>query len=169
LISQWTFGGVVSARSGFPVDVLVSETLDGFAIANYRPTQFFNVPAWIADSSVPGRRALNPNAFGYPLAGQIPIGRNALRGFGMWQADVMAERPVWKRDAMQLSLRADAFNVTNHAQFSDPVRYASNPMFGQSQSALNLMFGSGSQGSGQSPAFLMGAPRSLQLALRFSF
>ncbi len=71
---------------------------------------------------------------------------------------------------MQITLRADAFNVTNHPQFSDPVRYASNPMFGQSQSALNLMFGSGSPGSGQSPAFLMGAPRSLQLAgVRFSF
>ena len=169
VMSRWTFGSVISARSGFPVDVLVSETLDGFAIANYRPTQFSNVPAWVTDPNVPGGRALNPNAFGYPLSGQIPIGRNALRGFGMWQADVTAERPIWKRDAMQISLRADAFNVTNHAQFSDPVRYASNPMFGQSQSALNLMFGSGSPGSGQSPAFLMGAPRSLQLALRFSF
>jgi hypothetical protein len=169
LISPWTFGGMVSARSGFPLDVLVSETLDGFAIANYRPTQFFNVPAWMADLRVPGGRSLNPNAFGYPLAGQIPIGRNVLRGFGMWQADVTAERSVWKRDAMQLTLRADAYNVTNHAQFSDPVRYASNPMFGQSQSALNLMFGSGSPGSGQSPAFLMGAPRSVQLGLRFSF
>ncbi len=169
LMSRWTFASVISARSGFPVDVLVSETLDGFAIANYRPTQFANVPAWVADASVPGGRALNPNAFGYPLAGQIPIGRNALRGFGMWQADVTAERPVWRRDGMQISFRADAFNVTNHAQFSDPVRYASNPMFGQSQSALNLMFGGGSPGSGQSPAFLMGAPRSLQLAMRFSF
>ena len=87
----------------------------------------------------------------------------------MWQSDITAERPLWRRDARQISLRVDAYNVTNGARFVDPVRYANNPMFGQSQSALNLMLGGGSPSSGQSPAFLMGAPRSIQGSLRFSF
>jgi hypothetical protein len=97
------------------------------------------------------------------------MGRNTIRGFGMWQADVMAEHPLWQRDARQISFRLDAYNVFNHPQFADPVPFASNPMFGQSQSALNLMLGGGSPGSGQSPAFLMGAPRSLQASVRFGF
>jgi hypothetical protein len=59
----------------------------------------------------------------------------------MWQGDVSAERPIWKKDARQISFRAEAYNVMNTPQFADPVRYASNPMFGQSQSALNLMLG----------------------------
>jgi len=112
---------------------------------------------------------LNPYAFAYPVEGLDALGRNVIRGFGMWQSDLSAQHPVWTRDAFRASLRVDAYNAFNHPQFADPVRYASNPMFGQSQSALNLMFGSGSPGSGQSPAFLMGGPRSLQVAVRLSF
>jgi Carboxypeptidase regulatory-like domain len=168
LISQWTLGGIATARSAFPLDALISETLDGFAVANFRSALQPGVPLWITDSNYPGGRYLNPNAFVYPVY-IPPMGRNVLRGFGMWQADLTAQRPIWEKDGFHLSIRADAYNAFNHAQFADPLRYASNPMFGQSQSALNLMFGSGSPSSGQSPAFLMGAPRSLQLSLRLAF
>jgi hypothetical protein len=53
--------------------------------------------------------------------------------------------------------------------FADPGRYLSSPMFGESSSPLNLMLGSGSPASGQSPAFQMGGSRSVQLSLRLSF
>jgi hypothetical protein len=92
-----------------------------------------------------------------------------LRGFGAWQVDASAERPIWSKEALHISFRMEAYNAFNHALFADPMRYASNPLFGQAQSALNLMFGSGSPGSGESPALLMGAPRSLQASLRVSF
>ncbi len=169
LSSNWTLGAMAFARSGFPVDVLVSETLDGFAIANYRPTRLAGVPTWIADPSAPGGLVLNPNAFGYPFPGEDPESRNSIRGFGMWQTDVAAERPFFERSGLRVSFRADAYNLANTPRFADPVRFASNPLFGQSQSALNLMLGGGSPSSGQSPAFLMGAPRSLQLSLRVTF
>jgi hypothetical protein len=97
------------------------------------------------------------------------MGRNVLRGFGLWQADMSAERIIALPGAWRLALRAEAYNVFNHPQFGDPLRYASNPLFGQSQSPLNLMFGSGSPASGESPALVTGAPRSLQLSLRLSF
>jgi hypothetical protein len=169
LASQWTFAAIVTGHTGFPVDVQLSETLEGFAVANYRPGLVPHMPIWIADPGAPGGRVWNPYAFAYPVDGLDAVGRNVIRGFGMWQADISAEHPVWTRDAFRASLRVDAYNAFNHAQFADPVRYASNPMFGQSQSALNLMFGSGSPGSGQSPAFLMGGPRSLQVSGRLSF
>lgn len=178
LLSQWTFGAVATLRTGFPMDIQFSETEDGFAIANYQVGLVPGAPIWISSPSVPGGRALNPgqpyngglpNAFVYPVAGIQALGRNTIAGFGAWQTDATAGRTVWERDALRIGLRVDAYNAFNHAQFADPARYASNPMFGQSQSPLNLMFGGGSPNSGQSPAFLMGAPRSLQVSLRLSF
>jgi hypothetical protein len=71
--------------------------------------------------------------------------------------------------AWRLALRAEAYNIFNHPEFGDPLRYASNPLFGQSLSPLNLMFGGGSPASGASPALVTGAPRSMQVSLRLSF
>jgi hypothetical protein len=87
----------------------------------------------------------------------------------MWQSDCSAGRSFALRDKLRLAIRAEAYNVFNHPQFADPMPYLSNPMFGQSGSSLNLMMGSGSPTSGQSPAFQMGGPRSLQLSLRLGF
>ena len=168
-LSNWNFGTMATARSGFPLDVQVSETLEGFAVANYQPGVTLGSPAWIPEPTAPGGRVLNTHAFLYPFPGNPILGRNALRGFGAWQVDASAERPIWSKEALHISFRMEAYNAFNHALFADPMRYASNPMFGQSQSALNLMFGSGSPGSGESPALLMGAPRALQASLRFSF
>jgi hypothetical protein len=169
LYSQWTLSGLVYARSAFPVNVLVSETLNGLAIANYRPDLIPGVPLWVADAGTPGGLRLNPKAFQTPTTAQGDLGRNSIRGFGAWQADLAAERPIRLNQAVQLMLRVEAFNALNHVQFADPSRFLSNPMFGESSSPLNLMMGSGSPASGQAPAFLMGGPRSLQLSLRLSF
>jgi hypothetical protein len=68
-----------------------------------------------------------------------------------------------------VELRLAAFNVTNHAQFGDPVRFLSSPLFGQSTSMLNLMLGSGTPHSGIAPAFQIGGPRVLQITVRFRF
>lgn len=167
--SGWTFGTVVSARSGFPVDVLISETLDGFAIENYRAGLFPGAQPWVSDPKLPAGRGLNPDAFGFPLQNLAPLGRNAIRGFGMWQADVSTERAFVLGRTWRLALRGEAYNLFNHPLFGDPVRYASNPMFGQSQTPLNLMFGGGSPSSGESPALVTGGPRALQVSVRLSF
>jgi len=182
LVSRWTFGAIAAARTGFPLDVQLSETDNGFAIANYQAGAISGAPVWISSRysfpAAPGGRVLNPGpphnggapvAFAFPVEGVQPAGRNSIDGFGAWQADLSAERPIWERDRLHIRLRMEAYNAFNHAQFADPAHYWSNPMFGQSQSPLNLMFGSGSPSSGQSPAFLMGAPRSLEASLRLSF
>jgi hypothetical protein len=65
------------------------------------------------------------------------LGRDAVRGFGAWQTDLSAQRAfqfsAWCRFLFQLQ----AFNALNRAQFADPSRFLSNPMFGRSNSALN--------------------------------
>jgi hypothetical protein len=168
-LRRWTLATYTYARTGFPIDVLLSETLDGSAVSNYRPNLVSGMPLWLNDSSVPGGRRLNPAAFSSPSGIVGDLGRNSIHGFAAWQSDVAAERPIRVNDAIKLTFRAEAYNVFNHAQFADPVRFLSNPLFGISESPLNLMLGTGSPVSGQAPAFQMGGPRSLQLSLRLSF
>jgi hypothetical protein len=165
----WTFGTFLSARSGFPIDVISSENIPGFAVSNLRPSLVHGAPLWVPDSAAPGGRYLNSNAFlAFPYAiGNLP--RNAIRGAGMWQLDCASERAFRFGDSLRLQFRAEAYNLANHPRFADPVRFLSNPLFGQSSSPLDLMYGSGSPSSGQSPPFQMGGARSMQLSLRLSF
>jgi len=169
LLRRWDLGTFFYTRTAFPVDVLSSESLDGFAIANLRPNLIPGLPLWIPNANVAGGRQLNPAAFAPAAAIPGNLGRDAVRGFGMWQADCAAGRSFALYEKLRLSIRGEIYNLFNHPQFADPMPYLSNPMFGQSGSSLNLMMGSGSPTSGQSPAFQMGGPRSLQVSLRLSY
>lgn len=169
LFGGWTAGASLYARSAFPVDVMVSETTSGFAVANQRPGLLPGVPLWVDAPGLPARLKLNPKAFASPTGGFGTLGRNAVRGFGMWQADASLSRELRSRGDLRITLRLEAFNVFNHPLFADPLRYRSSPLFGESTSPLNLMLGSGSPASGQSPVFQMGGPRCLQVSLRVSF
>ncbi len=166
---HWTLSGLFYARTGFPIDVVASETFQGSAVSNNQPDLISGVPVWIPDSSAPGGQRLNAAAFRMPASATGNLGRNAIRGFGEWQADVAAQKPIRLGESIRIAIRGEAFNVFNHAQFADPTRYLSNLLFGLAASPLNLMLGSGSPISGQSPAFQMGGPRALQVSVRLSF
>ena len=68
-----------------------------------------------------------------------------------------------------LHVRLEAFNLFNHVNPADPVRFLNSPLFGRSPSMLDLMLGTGTARSGVAPAFQMGGPRSLQVTLRLQF
>ena len=163
----WLLSGLVSARTGFPIDVLASENVLGFGFDDSpRPNLVGNVPVWIDDASVPGGRRLNPLAFAVPPRNQQGnLARNAIRGFGMAQLDVALEREFAVREGV-LSLRLEAFNVLNHPQFADPVRFLDSPLFGLRPSMLDSMLGGGTPNSGLTPAFQQGGARVLQLGVR---
>jgi hypothetical protein len=167
---HWVVSGLITARSGFPIDVLSSENLLGLEFDDYpRPNRIPGVPLWIEDATVPGSRRLNPAAFSVAPAGQQGnLGRNALRGFGMGQADLALEREFSVREGA-LSFRLEAFNAVNHPQLADPVRYLNNPFFGTSVSMLNSMLGSGTPHSGVAPTLQVGGSRVLQGGIRFSW
>jgi hypothetical protein len=170
-LSGWAFDGVFHARSGFPVSVLNSEDYMGITLMNaFRPNLVYGVPQWIPDSTVAGGRRLNPNAFQVTPSGQQgTLGRNSLPGFGMWQVDLALRREFHLTERRRLQFRVEAYNLLNHANFADPARYLDSPIFGQSNSMLNLMLGTGSPGSGLSPILQTGGSRSLQGSLRFQF
>jgi hypothetical protein len=169
LLSGWTAAASLYARTAFPVDVVVSETTSGLVIANQRPNLLTGVPLWVEAPGLAAHRKLNPRAFSSATKSFGTLGRNAVRGFRMWQADASVSRDLWRHEGLRAAFRVEAFNVFNHPLFADPLRYRSSPLFGESTSPLNLMLGSGSPASGQSPAFQMGGARSLQVSLRVSF
>jgi hypothetical protein len=159
----WTLDGVLRVRSGFPINILNTGQFLGVPFENvYRPNLVGGVPLW-----VDGRR-INPSAFrATPDGTQGNLGRNALTGFGMNQVDLAMHRDLVLRDQHSIEVRIEAYNALNHPNFADPTRILASPLFGRSVSMLNSMLGTGSPGSGLSPLFQSGGPRSVQLALRY--
>jgi hypothetical protein len=168
-LEGWALDGMLRARTGFPITVLNAEHSLGIAFSNvFRPNRVGGQPLWINDPTVPGGRTLNTQAF-QMVPGQGNLGRNAIMGFGMSQIDLALRRDWRFAEKRTLQFRAEAFNLFNQVNFGDPVRFLSNPLFGQSPSLLNLMLGTGSPGSGLTPVLQSGGPRSVQLVLRFRF
>lgn len=165
----WMLDALLQLRTGFPIDVLSSENAFGIGFADFqRPDRINSAPLWSVDPNVPGARRLNADAFrvtSYPGS----LGRNAIRGFGMTQLDIALHRAFPVTDLGSMELRAEVFNVLNHPNFADPIRFLDNPLFGQSASMLNLRLGSGAPGTGAAPSFQSGGPRSVQLMVRFRF
>jgi hypothetical protein len=113
---------------------------------------------------------LNRNAFSLPSGGiQGSLGRNAVTGLGMYQIDLALRKQFMVMGDRSLQFRVEAFNVMNHVNFADPVRYLSSGLFGESVSLLNLMLGTGTPHSGLTPAFQAGGSRSVQLSLQLRF
>ncbi len=171
LSRDWELDTTFRARSGFPINVLDSDEFQGITYENiYRPNLLGGVPLWISDPSAPGGRYINPAAFQVtPFGTQGNLGRNALTGFGMYQLDLAVQRDFLVTEHRSLQLRMEAYNALNHPNFADPIPFLASPLFGQSNSMLNLMLGTGSPGSGLAPIFQAGGARSLRFVLRFRF
>lgn len=160
---------MVHARSGFPIDVVTTENLLGLGFDDFvRPNRVGGVPLWIPDSAIGGRR-LNPAAFAVAPGLQGSLGRNAIPGFGMAQLDASLDRALPLSSSANLHIRLDAFNLFNHGNPADPVRFLDNSLFGRPASMLDLMLGTGTARSGVAPAFQIGGPRALQATIRLQF
>jgi hypothetical protein len=170
VLRGWWLNAMLRARTGFPLNVLDSQTVTGLAFADiFRPDLNPGVAPWITDASVPGGRRLNTGAFTTIPNTQGSLGRNALTGFGMSQVDLALRRSFQIKERWSIELRAEAFNSLNHPNFADPIAALDNPLFGRSTSMLNLMLGTGSPATGLTPAFQIGGPRSMQFTVRFQF
>src|SRR5581483_8294740 len=116
---------------------------------------------WLHVSAETGSKSLNPNAF--VVASTTRQGnerRNDINGFGMTKIDLSVERKFRLRESTSLQLRGDAFNVTNHPNFSKPSGlFQFGPSELQSGDMLNQLLG------GLNPLFQQGGPRSLQVSL----
>src|SRR5262249_39134059 len=129
-----------------------------------RPDRVPGQPLWISNPAAAGGESLNPSAFVVPsTVRQGTEGRNDIPGFGLTQVDLSLGRKFELSERLNLQFRADAFNVMNHPNFTNPGGFLPGTFFLQSRSMLNQSLG------GLSALFQEGGPRSLQLSLKLNF
>lgn len=169
LINSWSVNGMVTSRSGTPVEITSFRQI-GAEFVPLRPDLILGVPLYIYDSSLPGGRKINIDAFSIPTElRQGNLGRNALRGFSMYQIDLSLQRQFSLSESKKIQFKVDFFNILNHPNFGDPVSDLDFPSFGISERMLGRSLGAGGLGGGFSPLYQIGGPRSIQLALKFLF
>ena len=168
-LGGWSVDSFIFARTAPPVDV-VSGLVFADGIALYpRPNVNTGVPLVLHGSQYPGGKAFNPAAFAAPPAGQQgDFGRNVLRGFGAWQADVALQRQFHLTEKFGLRFRAEFFNIFNHPNFGSPDNTLGDPLFGLSTQTLASSL-AGADNAGFNPLYQVGGPRSIQLALKLLF
>ena len=168
LMRDWTVSALGAVRSGLPFTV--------YANADYTaaiPEIFVNQRANLVDPShayasqptIGGKILLNSSAFANPGPNVIgSSGRNAFTGPGLFNTDLSLARAFRVRESLRLTLRADFYNVFNHANLNNPNSFFGSPDFG------TALFGRSEMNSG----FPLLAPlketaRQAQLFLRLEF
>ena len=178
ILGDWWLDGVLFARTAMPMDVLslaaqTAEDDDGneyiTAFALVRPDYDGDYEVWIKDTSAPGGRRLNPEAFTVPETfAQGNLGRNTLRGFGAVQLDLALRKQLSFGERTKVNIFAQGFNIFNQANFANQSTQEganlASPVFGYATRALNQ-----SGGGGAGSMYRIGGPRTMQVGLRFTF
>ena len=169
LLRGWSIDGILTARTAAPVDVFFTRDI-GFGPFNLRPDLVTGVPLYVKDSSFPGGRAINGQAFSIPqIARQGTLGRNALRGFPLRQLDLALRRSFHLTERMNLQFRTDVFNVLNRPNFGDPIGNLNSGLFGRSTAMFGKSLGSNVGSVGLNSAYQSGGPRTIQISLKLQF
>jgi len=171
LIKGFAFDSVVRMRTAFPITPTTGRDPLGLGLTNIaRPDLVPGQPLYLYSDAFAGGKRFNPAAFdgATPLAQgrQGTLGRGTLRGFNLSQVDLSLRRRFSLTERFALDFRAEAFNVLNTPNFANPTGVMTSGNFGRSVATL----ASGLAGaSGQNPLFVVGGPRSIQLALKLQF
>jgi len=170
LLSGWSISSFFFARSAPPVNIVGGSFFAAGTQLAPRPNINAGVPLEIHGSQFPGGKVFNRAAFsGAPAGTQGNLGRNVLRGFGAWQADVGVQRQFHLTERFALRFRAEFFNIFNHPNFGNPTNVLTSPLFGRSTQTLANSLGSGGANGGFNPLYQLGGPRSIQFALKLQF
>jgi hypothetical protein len=165
LVNDWSVDIVGVARNGFPFNALIFTVSPVLGFTYIRPDLVSGQAKWISNLNAGGGQSLNPAAFLTPPAGQQGTeGRNDIPGFGLTQFDSSLAKKFSLSERLRLQFRADAFNILNHPNFTNPQGLVFR---GPSQQKSTKMLNQGL--GGLNPLFQEGGPRSLQLSLRLTF
>ncbi len=126
LIGNWQWNGIVSVHSGFPVRPAVGANRSGNGdarnpdVPNWNPNFKGNVILGVDEFKKTGNY-FDPNAFSMPAAGTFGnVSRGALMGPGFFNVNTSLFKRIPLKESLNLQFRAEAFNVTNHANFGHP-------------------------------------------------
>jgi hypothetical protein len=165
--SGWQVAQLADFRTGLPYTVVYSENSPDAAIQN-RPDVVPGINPVMHNDVRGGVKLLNSKAFSAPSANNTgSLGRNTFTGPGFWNFDLSLAKsfsPPHLGESRRIQFRADAFNLFNHSNLSQPNTDLTSPIFGQAQ------FGSTSNAA----AFptltpLYSSPRRIQVQLKLYF
>jgi carboxypeptidase family protein/TonB-dependent receptor-like protein len=146
LVRGWELAFIVQSQSGSPVNIVTaSSAVNGVALT-LRPdvTGPISVPgsvdAWFDTSAFTA----------VPRFGNA--GRNILTGPSFNNTDVSLIRNIQVTEGVRLQLRAEVFDVFNHANFGQPGNVVGTPTFGQ---ITNTRFPTGESGSSRQIQFAL--------------
>ena len=149
--------------------VSATRSLDGQGqILNQRADLLNPAAAEVDRAAAGGRQLLDAAAFGQPARGTLGnTGRNAFSGPGLYNIDLSISRVIpaqWLGESGTVTVRADVFNVFNHANLNNPDALVGSANFGFAS------YGRRGRDTGF-PALtpLDETPRQVQLMIRFEF
>jgi hypothetical protein len=159
VIGGWELAGLAQARTGLPVNITMTRKanvmLDGNT-SSQRPDLVPGQSIYAADQTIDNW--FNPAAFATPAKFTWgDLGRYIANGPGAFEIDTSLEKKFRLTERYTFDLRASAFNLLNHPEFSNPASNISKASFGTITSILN----DGATGSG--------APRRIEFMLRLVF
>jgi hypothetical protein len=126
--SNWRVSGILSVRSGGPLNITTGQDNAFNGQSNQRVNQ-------ISDD-VYGDKTLtnylNRAAFDQPAAGTFGnYVRNSVTGPGFWKIDLALSRLIPLSGRENVELRLEMFNITNHFNWGQPVSNLLSSTFGR--------------------------------------
>jgi len=156
-LNGWQVNGITIMRSGIPIYIQCGCDSRGIGVATARPNLVPGVPLRPANFDIPNAQ-LNIAAFSTPAAGTFGnLGRNVITAPPAYNWDFSLFKNFKFRETQNVQFRAEAFNIFNTPQFSNPGATLTAPAsFGRSLTTFNAVGG-------------FPTNRQMQLALRYSF
>lgn len=173
-LGGWSVDSLLMARSGFPVNVLLSRPSSDLPDGNnvdQRPNRVSGVPLYLGRGI---SHWLNPAAFSLPAAGTWGnAGRNIAVGPALWQNDAAVEKTFrLAGDSSHVIFRAESFNILNRAQYGQPSSTLTENVNGATHArTLTVPASFGKITSTVNSAGLVGTgtPRVLEFSLRITY
>jgi hypothetical protein len=125
VLNGWQFAGVLQLQDGFPFTVNGGASQPVVVVNGATITRSYGVEVAEGASNNPvlggPEKYFDPSAFRLAPANVLGnLGSNTLIGPGIEELDISLIKTVALRGPLHLQLRADAFNIFNHANFGLP-------------------------------------------------
>jgi hypothetical protein len=168
ILGGWGLSGIVSARSGMPVNITMTRSttdmLDGNT-SSQRPNLVPGVSIYAAHQTI--SNWFNPAAFSLPAKNTWGnLGRYAATGPDMFEVDSTLQKRFVVTEKLALNFRASAYNLFNHPVFKNPNSGVGNlkgnpPSVSGSFGLITNVINTGAVGTG--------APRRFEFMFRAEF
>jgi hypothetical protein len=149
VLGGWQLSGIYSAQTGFPFTINTQGDTAGVGAGTggifIRPNLVSGQNWELSGDERSTARYFNTSAFtAPPVAAFGNVGRNTVIGPGLVNFDFVLAKQVAIREGINLQLRAEAFNIMNHSNYTVVGRLINTPTFGRvlgQQDPRQIQFG----------------------------